>query len=141
MIIKRGINVHRFCEGFGVKVLPNHQAKEPRPPNVIYGGRTIARMLRRKGPDHTGLVLLCIQASDPACLYGDVIFAVSQFLRTHTDVLGGRQGAIGAFQTIDIARLRSRAQRLARSEGEHMTKSTAALSIVIADAILGEEAA
>lgn len=141
MIIKRGINVHRFCEGFGVKVLSNHQAKEPRPPNVIYGGRTIARMLRRKGPDHTGLVLLCIQASNPACLYGDVIFAVSQFLRTHTDVLGGRQGAIGAFQTIDIARLRNRAQRLARSEGEHMTKSTAALSIIIADAILGEEAA
>lgn len=141
MIIERGINVHRFCEGYGVKVRPIHQAKDPRPPNVIYGGRIIARMLRRKGPDHTGLVLLCIQASDPACLYGDVIFAVSQFLRAHTGDLGGRQGAVGAFQTIDLARLRARAQRLARSEGEHMTRTTAALSIVIADAILGEEAA
>lgn len=140
-MIRRGINVHRFCEGFGIKVRPIHHAKEPRPPNVIYGGRIIARMLRRMGPEHTGLVLMCIQASNPACLYGDVIFAVSQFLRTHHSDMGGRQGAVGAFQTIDLGRLRQRAQRLARSEGGHMTRTSAALSIVIAHSLLGEEAA
>jgi hypothetical protein len=137
----KGINVHRFCEGFGIRVRPIHHAKEPRPPNVIYGGRTIARMLRRKGPDHTGLVLMCIQASDPACLYGDTIRAVSEFLKVHHAATGGRQDAIAHFRVMDIAELRTRAQRLARRDSEALSSTVAALAVLLANTIIGEDAA
>lgn len=141
MMRQRGVNVHQFCEGYGIRVRPVHQARDPRPPNTIYGGRVVARMLRRSGPDHTALVLQCAQASAPACLYGDALFAVSQFLKAHGSTLGSRHDAVAAFRSIDISQLRNRAQRLARGRGEHMARTSAALSVMIADALLGEEAA
>ncbi|TKT78404.1 hypothetical protein [Aquamicrobium sp. LC103] len=140
-MINRGINTHRFCEGIGIRVMRTRHAREPRPPNVIYGGRIIARMLRRAGPDHTGLVLMCIKASDPACFYGDAIIAVSQFIKVHGTALGGRQVVVQAFARLDLGQLRNRAQRLARADSAAMTKTSAALAVMIAHTILGEEAA
>lgn len=98
----RGINVHRYCEGFGIKVRPVSQAVEQRPLNTIYGGRIIARMLRRMGPDHTGLVLMCIQASDPACLYGDTLYAVSRFIRAHRNDRARRAATIIEFRAVGL---------------------------------------
>lgn len=49
-----GINVHRFLEGYGVKVLPYHLKRDPRPANVVYGGREVGRLMR-KDIDRTGI--------------------------------------------------------------------------------------
>ena len=48
-----GINVHRFLEGYGVKVLPYHMKRDPRPANVVYGGRDVARLKRKGASDST----------------------------------------------------------------------------------------
>lgn len=126
-------NVHRFLEGYGIRCHPIRRAKEPRPANVIYGGRTISRLLRGRGKEHTGLVLKCIQAANPASLYGDVVFAVSKVMRVHGDALGSRQDAVEAFRKLDLVGLRSRARELARNDREAMTNAIAALAIKIAD--------
>lgn len=132
-------NVHRFLEGYGIRCHPIRRAKEPRPANVIYGGRTISRLLRGRGDEHTGLVLKCIQAADPECLYGDVVFAVSNVLRVHGAALGSRQEAVEAFRCVDLAALRRRARVLARNDRDAMTNATAALAIKIADELLEGE--
>ncbi len=47
MTRQNGINVHRFLEGYGVKVRLYHESKTSRPANVVYGGRQIARLLKK----------------------------------------------------------------------------------------------
>lgn len=59
-------------------------------------------MLRRMGPDHTGLVLMCIQASDPACLYGDTLYAVSRFIRAHRNDRARRAATIIEFRAVGL---------------------------------------
>lgn len=137
----QGVNLHRFCEGYGIRVHPVRKSAKDHPPNVIYGGRIVARMLRDRGPDHTGLVLMCIQASNPRCLYGDVILAVSRFLTAHQADLGNRRAAVDAFSQTDLMVLRQRAAQLARGKHDAMTNLSAALSVIIANTLLRDLAA
>jgi hypothetical protein len=129
-----GINVHRFLEGYGVKVLPYRLKRDPRPANVVYGGRQVARLLRRD-IDRTGLTVRCIQASNPVCFEDIYLLSVYQFLDVHLPQSAPRD-AISAFSDIDIATLKHNALRLSRGEGGALAKSTAAISMEFARAIL-----
>lgn len=131
-------NVHRFLEGYGVRCRPIERAKEPRPANTIYGGRIIARMLRRNGEEHTGLVLMCAKAAGPDCLYGDVLFAVSEVLRTHGS-RWDRRTAVDTFAHVDMRALRYRARSLARSDAGAMATTSGALAVLIANQIIYAE--
>ena len=122
----RGVNVHKFAEGFGIEILAPSVAKEPRPANVIYGGRVLARLLHRHGPDHAGQVLRCILASDPTCLQGDVIWAVSRFIGAHGATIGQRE-VVDRFRAIDLAGLREKSRRAAMGGGAPMARRPAGL--------------
>ena len=129
-----GINVHRFLEGYGVRVLPYHQKRAPRPANVIYGGREVARLMR-KDIERTGLVIRCIQASNPVCFDDIYLWAIWRVLLVHFTTRRHSE-AVAAFATIDIAELKKRAQRLAIGEGVALAKTSAAVSIEFAREIL-----
>jgi hypothetical protein len=120
-------------------VLPYHQKRDPRPANVVYGGRVIIRLMR-KDIEKTGLVVRCIQASNPTCFDDVYLYAVWRFLQVH---FGQRSPAeaVKAFSEIDIAKLKERALRLAIGEGGALAKSTAAISIEFARAIISKDAA
>lgn len=139
-MIKRGINVHDFLEGHGIRCLPVRQARDPRPPNTIYGGRTVARMLRRLGPVRTGLVVSCIMASRAPALYGDVLYAVSLFIGAHRP--GADPAALRSeFAALDLDQLRRRAQRLSLGQGGPMAAKAKALATLIASELLAKDAA
>jgi hypothetical protein len=134
---ENGINIHRFCEGYGVRVLPYRMKREPRPANVIYGGRSIGRLLR-KDEDRTGLVIRCIQASNPTAFDDAVIWSVWCFIGAHK-AQERAQDAISAFGLIDLAQIRQRAQRLVVGGSGRMAKTTTAVSILLAQAIMNED--
>lgn len=129
-----GINVHRFLEGYGVRVMPYNKKRDPRPANVIYGGREVARLMR-KDVDRTGVVVRCIQASNPICFDDIYLWSVWRFLTVHFGQRDPRD-AIQAFSGIDIAALKNAALRFSVGEGGALAKSTAAISIEFARAIL-----
>lgn len=129
-----GINVHRFLEGYGVKVLPYHLKRDPRPANVVYGGRQVARLMR-KDIDRTGLTVRCIQASNPTCFEDIYLLSIYRFIGVHLPHSAARE-AISAFSSIDIAAIKQDALRLSVGEGGALTKSTAAISMELARAIL-----
>lgn len=139
MIITRGVNVHRFLEGYGVRVRPYREgrAAQDRPANVVYGGRTIARLLRHDA-ERVGLVVRCIQASNPRCFDDYSVLAVWQFVGAHFAHKPHRE-AICAFGEIDLARMRKRGQRLARGEYGRMGKTAEKISSLIADALIPED--
>ncbi|WP_174150139.1 hypothetical protein [Agrobacterium pusense] len=93
-----GINVHRFLEGYGVKVLPYHLKRDPRPANVVYGGREVARLMR-KDIDRTGITVRCIQASNPVCFDDIYLWSIWRFLSVHFPQSEAR-AAIGAFPEV-----------------------------------------
>lgn len=97
-------------------------------------------MLRRLGPDHTGLVLMCIQASDPTCLYGDTLYAVSRFIKAHREDKALRAATIVEFRAVCLADLRNRAQRASMGETQIMTKRADALATLIWNALEQEAA-
>lgn len=132
---RSSVNVHRFCEGYGIRVRPIRRAREPRPANTIYGGRIVARMLRGRGEDHAGLVLMCAKAAGADCLYGDVLFAVSEVLRIH-GARWDRRTAVETFGHVDMRALRYQARMLARTDAGAMTAVSAALAILIASQIV-----
>ncbi len=134
-----GINVYRFLEGYGVRILPYAEKRAPRPANVLYGGRTVARLLR-KDADRTGLTVRCIQASDPACFDSVYLIAVYRFLQVHFAHREARE-AISAFSLINLPLTRQRAQRLCQGEGGSLAKMTAALALELAHQILTEDKA
>ncbi|WP_320194977.1 hypothetical protein RMR10_011990 [Agrobacterium rosae] len=129
-----GINVHRFLEGYGVKVLPYHLKRDPRPANVVYGGRQVARLMR-KDIDRTGLTVRCIQASNPTCFEDIYLLSVYRFLGVHLPQSAPRD-AINAFSGIDIALVKQNALHLSIGVGGALAKSTAAISIELARAII-----
>jgi hypothetical protein len=129
-----GINVHRFLEGYGVKVLPYHLKRDPRPANVVYGGREVARLMRRD-IDRTGLVVRCIQASNPVCFEDIYLWSVFRFLAIHFPHSPARD-VVAGFSGIDIAKIRQTAQRLSVGEGGALTKSAVVISIELARAII-----
>lgn len=131
-------NIHRFCEGYGIRVRPIHRAREPRPANTIYGGRLLSRMVRNRGEDHAGLVLMCAKAAGPDCLYGDVLFAVSEVLRIH-GARWDRPTAVETFSYVDMRALRFRARSLARSDAGAMSSTSTALAVLIANQIIYAE--
>lgn len=132
-----GINVHRFLEGYGVKVLPYHMKRDPRPANVVYGGREVARLMR-KDIDRTGTVVRCIQASNPVCFDDIYLWSVWRFLDVHFPHIEPRN-AIVAFSSIDVAEMKKAALRLSVGVGGSLTKQTAAIGIELARAILHKE--
>lgn len=134
-----GINVHRFLEGYGVKVLPYNMKRDPRPANVVYGGRQVSRLLR-KDIDRTGLVVRCIQASNPRCFDDIYLWSIWRFLAVHFAHRTPRE-ATAAFECVDIAQLKERAQRLAVGQGGALAKITAATSLEFARAIIEKEVA
>lgn len=132
------MNIHRFCEGYGIRVQTIRRARDPRPANTIYGGRLIARMLRNRGEDHVGLVLMCAKAAGADCLYGDVLYAVSEVLRVHGS-RWDRRTAVETFGYLDMRALRFRARSLARSDAGAMTSTSATLAVLIANQIIYAE--
>lgn len=132
-----GINVHRFLEGYGVKVLPYHLKRDPRPANVVYGGREVARLMR-KDIDRTGTAVRCIQASNPVCFDDIYLWSVWRFLAVHFPHSDARE-AIGAFSAVDVAQIKQAALRLSVGVGGALSKQTAAIGIELARAILQKE--
>lgn len=134
-----GINVHRFLEGYGVKVLPYHLKRDPRPANVVYGGREVARLMR-KDIDRTGITVRCIQASNPVCFDDIYLWSIWRFLSVHFPQ-GEARAAIGAFSAIDVAEIKKTALRLSVGAGGSLTKQSVAIGIELARAILQKEQA
>jgi len=134
-----GINVHRFLEGYGVKVLPYHLKRDPRPANVVYGGREVARLMR-KDIDRTGITVRCIQASNPVCFDDIYLWSIWRFLSVHFPQSEARE-AIGAFSAIDVAEIKKTALRLSVGAGGSLTKQSVAIGIELARAILQKEQA
>lgn len=136
-----GINVHRFLEGYGIKVLPYTDARgwKDRPANVVYGGRTVARLMRRD-IELTGLVVRCIQTSNPTCFDDVVILSVWRFISAHmahrkaTDV-------INEFGRVDLAHIKKRAHRLVNGSYGRMGKTWEKIGTLLADAMIEQEQA
>lgn len=131
-----GINVHRFLEGFGVRVYPISEARgwRNRPANVVYGGRTIARLLRNDA-DRLSLVVKCIQVSNPRCFDDVVVWSVWRIIGAHFDKDRPQQ-ALDAFRGVDLQKIRDRARRLACGQNQSMEKSAAVISTLLADAMI-----
>ena len=134
-----GINVHRFLEGYGVRVLPYHLKRDPRPANVVYGGREVGRLMR-KDIDRTGITVRCIQASNPVCFDDIYLWSVWRFLSVHFPQSEAR-AVIGAFSVVDVAEIKNAALRLSVGAGGSLTKQSVAIGIELARAILQKEKA
>lgn len=134
-----GLNLHRYLEGFGIRVRPITEARgwKDRPANVVYGGRTIARLMK-KDTDRLGLVIRCIQASNPSCFDDVVVWSVWRTVGAHFDPAKPRD-AIEAFRAIDLHQIRKRARRLANGRQQSMEKSAAVISTLLADAMIPKE--
>jgi len=136
---ENGINLHRFCEGYGLKIRPYHESRTPRPANVIYVGRSLKRLMR-KDVDRAGLVVRCIQSSDPTCFDDVTMWATWCFVGVHF-AQHPPSMAIEAFRRVDLAEIRRRAQRLIVGESGRMAKTATAISILLAQAIIDEDKA
>lgn len=134
-----GTNLYRFLEGFGVRVRPYNEGRTgaDRPRNVVYGGKTIRRLLRID-PERADLLVRCIQASNARCFDDVCVWAVWSFLAAHASQDGGRD-VVTAFGCIDLAKIRQRAQRLAKGEYGRMGKTSEKISSLIADALIPED--
>lgn len=134
-----GINVHSFLEGFGIDVLPYTEARgwKDRPANVIYGGRTISRLMR-KDMDRTALVIRCIQVSNPQCFHDVAIWAVWRVIEAH---FAHRKApdVINVFRCIDIGSIQKRAHRLTNGSYGRMSKTWPVIACLLADAIIEKE--
>lgn len=127
MTRQSGINIHKFCQGLGIRVRPVSALKYSRSANTIYGGRTIGRLIHSHGEDHVYRVLRCIQLSSPEAFYGDVILAVHRYIATHR--AKDASGALYAdFGTLSLSAIRERARRLSKG----MTRQADAVSLLIA---------
>ena len=136
---ENGINLHRFCEGYGLKIRPYHESRTPRPANTVYGGRYLKRLMR-KDTDRAGLVVRCIQSSNPTCFDDVTVWATWCFIGAHF-AQGTPSAAIEAFRRVDLADIRQRAQRLIMGESGRMAKTATAISILLAQAIIDEDKA
>lgn len=136
---ENGINLHRFCEGYGLRVRPYHESRTPRPANTIYGGRTLKRLMR-KDMDRAGLVIRCIQSSNPTCFDDVTVWATWCFVGAHF-AQASPSVAVEAFRRVDLAKIRQRAQRLVVGDHGRMAKTATAISILLAQAIHEDKAA
>lgn len=136
-----GINVHRFLEGYGIDVLPYEAGRsgEARPANVIYGGRTVARLMR-EDINRIGLVIRCIQVSNPKCFDDVMIWSVWRLITAHF-AHRPAQDAINHFRAIDVALIKKRAHRLVIGSYGRGTKTWPAIYTLLADAIIDRDIA
>lgn len=118
-------------------MLPYHMKRDPRPANVVYGGREVARLLR-KDIDRTGTAVRCIQASNPVCFDDIYLWSVWRFLAVHFPHSEPRD-AIKAFSAVDVAEIKKTALRLSVGIGGALSKQSAAIGIELARAILHED--
>lgn len=136
-----GINVHRFLEAYGIKVIPYAQCSGNRAlqPNTIRGGRTVARLMR-KDMDRTALVIRCIQVSGPDCFTEGMLWAVWQVIGAH---LAHRAApdVINVFRGINLPEIRERAKRACKGQGGYVFRASPAMAVLLADLILTKEAA
>lgn len=139
MIITRGVNVHRFLEGYGVKVRPYNESRTPRPANVVYGGRYFRRLIH-KDAERCGLTVRCIQASNPTCFDDIVVYSVWNVIGAHFPA-NRASSAISAFGRIDLAEIKKRAQRLCMGECGRLAKSATTISILLAQEIIDKDEA
>ena len=134
-----GSNFWRFLESFGVRLQPISEARgwKDRPANVIYGGRTAKRLFNRDEV-RMGLVVRCIQSSNPTCFDDVIVWSVWRIIGAHFDTARPRE-AIAAFGAVDLRQIRERAKRLANGQHQSMEKSAAVISTLLADAMIPKE--
>lgn len=132
-----GVNLHRFLEGYGVRVRPYHESRTPRPANVVYGGRMVRRLIHRDA-DRCALTVRCIQASNPACFEDIIVWSVWHFIGVHFPN-GQARDAVAAFSAIDLATIKKRAQRLAVGENGRLAKMATTISILLAQEIIDKD--
>jgi hypothetical protein len=135
----KGINVRRYLEGLGIKVLTLDDKREShRPPNVVYGrARTIARLLAR---DENGLTvtLRCIQTADPQALQSDVILAVYRYIRAQMP-REELQDALLTFRGVGLSEIRERAVELAKGEdGKTHARRIEGIYFLLAEKLKGQ---
>jgi hypothetical protein len=131
--------VHRLLEEFGIRVKPYHERRSPRPANVVYGGRTIARLMR-KDMERSRTVIACIQVSNARCFDDVVIWSVWNFITAHY-AYAKRQDVVTLFRGIDVGEVQKRAARLATGECARMGKTSEKIATLLADRLLEKEAA
>lgn len=128
------MNLHKFLDEFGVKVRPYKDARQPRPANVVYGGRTVVRLMK-KDVEQTRTVIMCIKASNPTCFDERIVWSVFRFItahcRQHT-----RRDVIEMFKAVDLAAINERAQLLATGQSGRMGKTSEKLLTLLADRLL-----
>lgn len=137
----RGINVRRYLEGLGIRVVKTSDARrEYREPNVIYGrARTVARLLAK---DENGLTLTlrCIQTADPLALQSDVILAVYRYIRAQMPTTA-LQDALTAFRDVGLSEIRERAVELAKGhDGKAHAKRIEGIFFLLAERLRGSNA-
>lgn len=128
-----------MLEEFGVRIKPYHERRSPRPANVVYGGRTIARLMR-KDIERTRTVVMAIQASNPHCFEDDMVWSIWHFVSAHF-AYAKRQDVVALFRGTDIAEIRKRAERLALGESGRMGKTSEKIATLLADRLLEKDAA
>ncbi|MDE4602478.1 hypothetical protein LOF12_14140 [Sinorhizobium meliloti] len=94
----------------------------------------------RKDIDQAGLVVRCIQSSNPTCFDDVTVWATWCFIGAHF-AQASPSAAIEAFRRVDLADIRQRAQRLIMGESGRMAKTATAISILLAQAIIDEDKA
>ncbi|AOF91167.1 hypothetical protein [Sinorhizobium sp. RAC02] len=132
-----GVNLHRFLEGFGVKVRPYHESRTPRPANIVYGGRYVRRLIH-KDAERCGLTIRCIQASNPTCFEDVIVFSVWNVIGAHFATAAPRS-VITAFGRTDLAEVKERALRLSVGEAGRLAKTVTTISILLAQEIIEED--
>jgi len=110
-LLANRINLHRFCEGFGIRILPKGGERTPRPANVIYGGKNLRRLILDYGEEHAAKVVRCIQISNAFSFEAETLKAVSLYIRKIRPE-SPAHALFADFLTIDIGRLRERALKL-----------------------------
>ncbi|MBB4103559.1 hypothetical protein [Allorhizobium borbori] len=132
-----GVNLHRFLDEFGVKVRPPRESRTPRPANVVYGGRTIVRLMKQD-VERCRTVIMSIKASNPAAFDNRIIWSVFRFIGAHWSE-EPRQRVVARFARIDLAEINERAQRLATGRNGQMGKVAEKIATLLADRLLDED--
>ncbi|MBX9455869.1 MAG: hypothetical protein KL863_07490 [Rhizobium sp.] len=134
-----GSNFRHLLEEFGIRVQPYREARSPRPANVIYGGRTICRLMR-SDVERCRTTIGAIQSADPTCFGDQVVLAVWQLVGAHL-ADRPRHEVRAMFASLDLAAIQRRAQFLATGKHGRMGKTVEKLATLIADQLLEKDAA
>lgn len=132
-----GVNLHQFLAEFGVRVRPYHEGTRSRPANVVFGGRTVSRLMR-KDIERARTVIACIQASNPKSFDDVVIWSVWNFITAHF-AYAPRADVVKQFRSIDVAEIQKRAARLASGDCARMGKTSEKIATLLADRLIDKE--